>query len=196
MATRKPASNSNYYVVIGLITALVIVVTVFFAQSLFHTALHNTRVNTALNRANTQLTSDLTAANTLVSAYNSLGDTKQLIANALPSTGDYPGLTALLENAGAATSVTVKSVSPNQSNQLVATSSASAGAQTINFSSTVTGTYTAVLAFLNALQQSVRPIQVSSLQINGTGSAITAQVNGQAYYQGSAQLPFKTDYIK
>lgn len=189
-------SSTNYYLMLALATVLVVLAAAYFGQALVKTSIHNGKILTAVNKANTQLDSDIDAANKLVAAYTGISSAQTLISDALPKDGDYPGLGALLENAGNSTGVSIKSVSADQITTTDPTDVVLNGAQPFSFSMEVAGTYSQVTSFLSAIQLSARPIQVTSLDLSGTGNAITAQISGLASYQSEAVLPFTTETVK
>ena len=214
MAATKPnqLSNGNYFIVLLLITLLVLGGTGLGAKTLVTNILRDTKVLTAKTRASDQLTKDLDAAPRLVDNYKLLGAKQQLIADALPNTSDLPGLMALLENLSASTGTNLKSIAPSLTT--VATSAASAtpaptagtasaggGAaaptpQTYNVSLSLDSTYASMLKLLGALEQSARPIRVTSLQLSGSGSSLSAQLEATTYYQDKATLPIGEETVK
>lgn len=189
-------STTNYYLMLALVTALVVLAAGYFGQLLVKDSLHNNRVLTSVNKANSQLDQNLTAATALVSNYAQIADTQSLVSNALPKTGDYPGLAALLENAANSAGIQLKSVTAEVSNTSLPAGAVLNGAQPFGFSLEVTGTYAQVTSFLSALHLSARPIQITTLQLGGTSSSMAAQMSGLAYYQADAILPFTTETIK
>jgi hypothetical protein len=189
-------SSTNYYFMLALVTALVVLVTIYFGQILIKTSFHNNRILTAVNLANSQLNNNLTAATSLVSNYAGIAATQILVNDALPKNGDYPGLTALLENAGNTTGVEIKTVTADQLGTGTLATGAMQGAQPFSFTVDTAGTYSQVTAFLSTMQLSVRPLIITSIELSGTGKSMLANVTGMAYYQADTQLPFTSETIK
>ncbi len=205
---------SNYLVVVVLVSLLVLGVTAVLGNSLVRGIILDTKVISAKGAANVQLDSDITAAPQLVSAYQSLGATQQLILDALPTTSDLPGLMALLENLSGSAGVTLKSISPSQANATtvigangptngtVSNSRGGSGSvvppasQPLEVDLSFTGTYSALLQLLTGLERSSRPMHVNSIQLTGSGSGLNITVDLTTYYQDAAQLPFSTKVVK
>ncbi len=213
MATKDPTkklSNNNYFIVLLLITLLVLGGAALGAKTLIDGIVRDTKVVTAKGKANQQLDQNLTAAPQLVERYQDLGSHKDLIANALPNTSDFPGLIALLENMSGSVGVTMKSVSPAQtaSTGVTDTTGAAAGAdttapktgeakpQSYAVSLTFDGTYSALQKLLEAIETSARPMRVTALQLSGSGGSLAVQMELTTYYQDKAGLPFSTETIK
>ncbi len=205
MATKttkqKPMSTTNYFIVLLLVTLLVLGVSVLIGKTLVETVITDTKVVIAKNKANTQLKANLEAAPQLVSNYEGLATTKALIANSLPNTADLPGLIALLENMSGAAGVSLKSVSPSQA---VGTTTATvapvttdvASPQPYNVSLTFDANYPALQSLLNSMEKSARPMRVTAMQLTGTGSNLSVQLELTTYYMDKAKLPFKMEVVK
>jgi hypothetical protein len=206
-------------IVLLLITLLVVGGAGLVGKTLFTGIVRDTKVLDAKSKANKQLDKNLEAAPKLVENYNALSDRRDLIANALPNTSDFPGLIALLENMSGQIGVTLKSVSPSLSATAAAPAPAGAAGATTTTgtaatASTATGTieppaaqpysvsvafdgnYTSLQQLLKSIELSARPMRVTSVQMSGSGSSLSAEVEITTYYQDKATLPFKTETVK
>ncbi len=202
MATTSLAMNKatggNLVIVFVLISVVVLGGSVLAAKSLVTTIVRDTKVVTAKTKANKQLDENLSAAPQLVSAYEGLGDESKLLADALPTTIDLPGLIVMIENMGGDTGLSIKTVSSLQTATGTggATASAPATSQVYPFGVTFDGSYAALQRFLADVEQSARPMRVVGLQLNGSGSALSGTIDIETYYQARAALPFSTETIK
>jgi Tfp pilus assembly protein PilO len=197
-ATKQNLSNNNFIILALLITLVVVGITVLVGKGLVSTIILDTKVIAKKNTANNQLASNLKSAPQLVDAYNQLVDTKKTIADALPNTSDFPGLIAQLENMAGATGVSLKSIAPDTSvtATTVTTPSDSPQPQEYKVALTTLGDYASLQKFLAAVENSVRPMKVTALQIGGSGSELTTSLSISAYYQDIATIPYKLEVVK
>jgi hypothetical protein len=218
MATTKPnqLSNNNYLIVLVLVSLLVLGGTGLGAKTLITGIIRDTKVLTAKGKASTQLTQNLDAAPQLVDRYKALGPKQKLITDALPNTTDLPGLIALLENLSASNGSNLKSVSPSLTAVSAAAPAATGTAATTtgaaatttgtgvqppapqpyNVSLAFDGTYASLLKLLGAMEQSARPMRVTSIQFSGSGGNLSAQLEATTYYQDKATLPVGEETVK
>lgn|GEM_PF-1175310 len=209
-------SNNNYFIVLLLISLLVVGGTALGVKTFVGGIILDTKVYSAKDKANKQLDENIKNAPQLVDSYNNLGSKKDLIADALPNTSDFPGLMALMENLAGSTGVSLKSITPSQTAQTTATGvdpnaaagtgtgtggTASASAlkpepQPYAVSLAFDASYSALSRLLLAIEQSARPMRVTSLQLSGSGGSLAVQMEVSTYYQDKAELPFSTETIK
>lgn len=197
-------STNNFIIVMLLISFLVIGISALAVKSLYTTIQRDNKVREAKSKADKQLKENVEAAPVLVEAYNSLGDEKVLLGNALPNSVDFPSLIVVLENMANFSGVKLKTVSPlqlsanansNTSTKTTATSTATAP-QVYGFTIALDGTYDAMRKLLEAIESSARPMRVTGMQLTGTGSAMSAQIDVETYYQAKASLPISKETIK
>jgi Tfp pilus assembly protein PilO len=192
-------SGNNLLIVMLLISLLVVGVSGIVVKSLFGAISRDLKVLDAKNKADKQLTANLEAAPKLVASYQGLGATATALTDALPNTADFPGLISLLENMASDAGLTLKSISPTPVTGDVAVEAGSTGApqpQPYSFSIAFDATYDAMLHFLGNLESSARPMRITGLQVNGSGSALSGTLDVQTFYQDKAQLPFSKETIK
>ncbi len=207
--SKNPTTNlsgSNYVVVMLLITLLVLGLTTLIGKALISSVRLNTKVVAKKSTAITQLNSDVANAPALVSAYQGLGDpgtagtTSKTLNDALPTSADFPDLIAALENMADTSSLSLKSVVPDSSGIIptapVSSNTFAAATTPYEVNVTVEGSYASLQKFLMDIENSARPMHVSTSQISGTGSDVTANLTLETYYQDAATLPFKTETVK
>ena len=214
VATKTQLSNNNYLVVILLVTLLVLGGAGLAVKVLGENAWRGMKILNAKNKAVKQLDTNVANAPQLVQSYQNLGRNSGLISNALPTTSDFPGLIALLENMSGVAGVTLKSVSPSVASaaSTVGTGAAAAGtatttatsgsgpanaaAQQYSFTIAVDGSYDAIGKLMAGVETSARPMRVTSLQLSGTGKTLSAQIDLTTFYLDKAGLPFTTETVK
>lgn len=179
---------------------------------------YQARVTTAKNQANQQLKKNIEAYSTLVSHYkdfdsattniiggnaNGTGDkdgkNSRIVLDALPSAYDFPGLTSSLEKILTQQGLKVSGITgtDDQINQQNNTSSPTPQPVNIPFTFSVSNTsYASVEQLVASLQQSIRPIQVDSLDVSGSANNMTVTVNAHTYYQPAKSLSITKKVVK
>lgn len=200
----KQMSNNNLIIIMALISLLVVGASVLIGKALVTSIVRDTKVISAKSKADKQAKDDVAAAPNLVNAYNAMGSSANTLSDALPTSADEPSLLVALENMGNDSTLTVKSISSATAS--VGSSAAATGVPTsgsaavapteYDFVVDYVGTYSALQKFLNDIEQSVRPMRVTGISMNGTGSSLTGEIDAATYWQDKAQLPFSTETIK
>ncbi len=194
-------SSNNLVIIMLLISFLVVGASGLVVKALFTSIVRDTKVATAKGKADKQLSADLTAAPRLVDAYAALGPQALVLSDALPTTVDLPSLLVGLEGMAGDAGIKLKTVAAAQvavsaSTTPAPTSGSTATPQVYPFSVTFDGTYASMQKFLSDIEVSARPMRVVGIQLNGSGSALSGEIDIQTYYQDKAQLPFSTETIK
>lgn len=210
MSKVNQLSNNNYFIVLLLVSLLVVGGTVLIGKSLVNGIVRDTTVLKKKNIANDQLTKNVNAAPQLIEKYQTLSS-RNMIADALPNTSDLPAFMAVMENISGSSGVSLKSISPSQAGAVGTTAvgadtSGAAAASTNGVTPPKPQPYTVSLTFdanyaslgrlLKSIEQSVRPIRVTGLQISGSGATLSIQMDVTTYYQDKASLPFSTETVK
>ena len=68
--------------------------------------------------------------------------------------------------------------------------------QPIPFSVTVTGDYGSMQGVVSTFERSIRPIQIQTLDLNGTGSNLSMTITAQTYYQPAKALNIRKVEVK
>jgi hypothetical protein len=203
------------------VVALVAFVSVFClvaAKAVWSQTRYQARVTAKDETANQQLKKNIDAFNNLVSSYSKFdssttniiggsstgsgdndGDNAKIILDALPSQYDFPALTASLEKVLKAGGFDITNISgtDDQLNQQANGASPKPQPVTIPFSfSVANANYTSVQQIMTKLQQSVRPIQVDSIDLTGGASNMTLTVNAHTYYQPTKSLSVTKEVVK
>lgn len=200
------------------VAAFILVFSLVATKTLISQAAYQNRVISAKRVAVDQLKSDISASSQLQTSYNAFVSTSQnaiggnpngsglqdgnnakIVLDALPSNYDFPGLTTSLEKLLTAQSgVSINSISgtDEEATQGTNLSSSNPQPQPIPFSVTVTGDYGGLQGVINTFERSIRPIQVQTLSLSGTGNNISMTVTAQTYFQPAKSLNINKKEIK
>jgi Tfp pilus assembly protein PilO len=193
-------SNNNLAIILLLISLLVLGAAGLATKALAKTIKRDTTVLQKKLAAEDQLTKNLTAAPTLVTAYGELGPRKALLADALPDKADFPSLMVTLENIALMSGAKLKVIAPIEGTVVAADASASDAStptpQAYQFSISLSGNYDALLKYIGGLETSARPMRILSSSFTGSGSLLNVELAIETYYQDKAKLPFGTEIVK
>lgn len=203
------------------VVAIASFVTIFClvaSKAVFSQNQYQARVTSAKEKAHQQLVKNIQAFGSLQTSYKAFdstatnviggtttgtgdndGPNSKIVLDALPSTYDFPALTSSLEKILADRNLKVTSITgtDDQLNQQGNTSSPSPEPVSIPFSFTVNNAnYTSVSQLMTALQQSIRPFQIDSIDLSGGANNMTLTVNAHTYYQPSKNLTITKKVIK
>lgn len=202
-------ANAQMIAVIG-IASFVAVFCLVAANAVWGQIRYQARVTTAKNQANDQLKKNIENYNQLAKQYDAFngnatniiggsaagsgdkdGNNAKIILDALPSSYDFPGLTSSLEkilNDKGFKSATLSGTDDelNQQNNL---SSPTPQPVSMPFTLSVSNSdYASVQQLVTTLQQSIRPIQVDSVDISGGVSNMSISIKAHTYYQPAKSL--------
>lgn len=204
--------QSRIMVTVGVAT-IITVFCLMSSRALVSQAAYQRRVVNARHASAKQLKSDISNANTLVNQYNSVfigvnpqniiggrnisgvnttppdGDNGQIVLDALPTVYDFPALltsvSQLLNNDG------IGSPSIGGTDQSsTANSTPTGNPQPVSIDLTVSGsgTYSDSQKFINDLERSIRPFDITHLTLTGNESALTFDLDVTTYYQPAKTL--------
>jgi len=204
MATKKAKlDGNNLLIVLLLVTLLVVGITALVGKSLLTSIVRDTKVASAKAAAEKQLKENLVSAPKLVDAYTNMGSQKDVLADALPTTSDFPSLLVTYENIAAQAGIKLKSIGSSISAASAApvvgaqgTGSIGATPQTYDIDFSFQGSYDSLNKLFTALELDARPMRITSVGLNGSGSSLSGDVTVQTYFQDKAQLPIGTETIK
>ena len=205
-----------------LIVAVAAIVTVFClvsAKTLFSQATYNKRVLDARRDALTQLEANTTAADQLVGQYqifqtgttniiggkNSTdpgltppnGDNARIVLDSLPSKYDFPALISsvakILDNNGFKNQVVE---AKDESSTLNSDPTPKPELKTITLVVNGTGNYKAVKTLVKDFERSIRPFDITKVEIKGSESNMTVALTMNTYFQPALSLTLSTKEIK
>ena len=170
------------------------------------------------NKVNEQLKQDVQAVDSLAASYkvfinhpqNVLGATvgaggdndsnnRLIVLHALPSTYDFPAVTASLEKLTKDRNLQADAITgtDDQVAQQATPAAVSPQAVPIPFSLNIKGAnYTSAQDFIGALEKSIRPFQIETLSLSGTVGDIIINITGHTYYQPGTEYKLSTKVIR
>ena len=110
---QKAVSEGNYLAAVIAGSVVIVLITLYVGSQLVGSIILNAKVLNKKNQANAALETKLKNAPILVENYKKLGSDKTLVADALPTSEDFPQVVALMDNLAASSGVTLKSVGLN-----------------------------------------------------------------------------------
>ncbi len=202
--SKKELSANSFAAMVAVGTTIAVIITGFALNYLVGQVILYSKVAIAKQTAVNDLTQKIDNAPKLIEAYNQLGSRKDLIFHGLPNTADFPEIVSIIDSMSAASAVKTTAVTPVTTVIAGATASTSSttatpnagGAQTTQFSVSVTGQYAKVLDFIKNLEKSARPMRVTAIDFKGTGNSISADIQITSYYQSPVDINDKTEVIK
>ncbi len=205
MATKQDKlAGNNLYIVLLLVTLLALGSTALIGKALVSKIVRDTKVVTAKDKAEKQLTENLTTAPKLVDAYNAMTSEKSVLADALPTSSDLPSLLVTYENMAAQAGIKLTSVSTVAYGTPVVpvkTTSSTSGIvtpapKTYTTSYNFTGSYVSLTKLFAAVELNARPMRITGVNLNGSGTALNGDITVETYFQDKAELPIGTEIIK
>lgn len=127
------------------------------------------------------------------------GKNSKIILDALPPNYDFPALTTSLEKILSDRGLKASSISgtDDQLNQQKNLSSPNPQPVSMPFSFTVSGaSYSSAKQLIQALQQSIRPIAIDTLNISGGNSNMTLTVSAHTYFQPGKNVSITKQVVK
>jgi hypothetical protein len=203
------------------VVAIASFVTIFClvaSKAVFSQNRYQARVTDAKEKAHSQLVKNIQAFSGLQSAYNKFnsanpnviggsstgtgdndGTNSKIILDALPYSYDFPALTSSVEKILADNNLKVTSITgtDDQVNQQGNTSSPNPEPVSMSFTFTIDdANYTSISQLIARLQQSIRPIQIDTLDLSGGVNSMTANVEAHTYYQTAKSVSITKKVIK
>ncbi|HET7060444.1 MAG TPA: hypothetical protein VFH99_03990 [Candidatus Saccharimonadales bacterium] len=216
---RLAISKSNAQMV--AVVAVASFITIFClvaSNAVFSQNRYQARVISAKEKAHKQLQQNIDNYSNLATAYkafdnastNVIGGNKggtgdndgansKIILDALPSTYDFPALTSSIEKILTDSNLKVTSITGTDDQLAQQGNTTSATPQPVNIPFTFTvsnASYTSVGQLMTKLQQSIRPIQVDTLDASGSQNNMTVTVTAHTYYQPGKNVSITKKVIK
>ena len=216
----KTSKSKTRLVAIVAIATIITVFCLVSAKTLFSQATYNKRVLDARHEALTQLEANVGAADQLMGQYqifqtgnntniiggkNSTdpslappnGDNARIVLDALPSKYDFPALISsvakILDNNG----FTNQSVEGKDlSNTINSDPTPKPELATITLVVTGTGNYKAVGTLVKDFERSIRPFDITKVEVKGSESNMSVSLTMDTYFQPALSLTLSTKEIK
>lgn len=210
-------ANAQMVGVVGA-AAFITVFCLIASKSILSQTRYQARVVSAKEKAHHQLQENIQNYSNLALAYkkfdsastNVIGGSKdgtgqndgsnsKIILDALPSSYDFPALTSSIEKILGNSGLKVTSITgtDDELNQQSKTSSPDPQPVSMPFSFTVSNAnYNSVGQLITQLQQSIRPIQIDSIDLSGGINNMTLTVNAHTYYQPAKSVSITKKVVK
>lgn len=210
-------TNAQMVAIVG-VAAFLTVFSLVAAKAVFSQTRYQARVTTAKEKAHKQLQENIETYGKLADTYNSFdsekinaiggsrsgkgdndGPNSKIILDALPPTYDFPALTSSIEKVLVDNGLKVSSITgtDDQLNQQGNTASPNPQSVEIPFTFTVSNAnYGSVGRLLTKLQQSIRPIQIDTLDLSGAANDMTMTVSAHTYYQPAKDVSITKEVVK
>lgn len=191
--------NSTVFIAVA-IAAVVTMFSLMSLRFLWIKKSYNDRVISAKNEARSAIESNISSLDTLSSQYPELRDraanNSKTILHALPPTYDYPALVTSMEYLAREAGVSlIGGVGQDQSATAVASLDVSQP-QEVPLTLSVEGDYEGIVRYVDALERSIRPVIVSSIDINGSSSRLQATMQAKTYYQPARTLDVAKEEVR
>jgi hypothetical protein len=210
--TKRVAINkaNTQVIIIAGVASFITVFCLMASKAIVSNNEYRAHVISATSKAKNQLQDNITAYNSLENSYNNFvsqstnviggqatgtaqnsGNNAKIILDALPAAYDFPGLTSTLQKLLTNDNYTITSIggSDEQLTEGANNYSADPAAVPMPFTFSITNAnYQSVTQLMKILQESIRPIQVDNITINGDDSNLTVNVSAHTYYQPSKNV--------
>lgn len=218
-AKRVAIESANaQMVIIVAISAFIAVFCLMASKAVLSQNQYNSRVMSAKEQANNQLKKNIKSFDELNKSYKAFdststniiggvssgegdndGPNSKIILDALPSTYDFPALTASIEKIFRDRNINVSSITgtDDQVTQQTNASSANPKPVEVPFTFTITNAnYKSAIQAIETMQRSIRPMQIDTLEIHGNDGSITITVTAHTYFQPSRSIQPTTKVVK
>ena len=190
---REQVKKAGSTVFIAVAIAAVIVMFSFMSiKFLWERKTYNDRVITAKTKARDDIRNNLTNLDKLAEQFPSLdasaSTNSKVILHALPPVYDYAALASSIDSLAVISGVSSDtSVGEDLSASSLSTASTSSPVE-IPISLEVKGNYASVRKYIENLERSIRPINVTNVAYTGTNASLTLTLQAVTYYQPSRSL--------
>lgn len=188
----NPPSKLNFGSIVAgglVITAVVVVVAGFSLKSLGGRLLLNNEIIAKKSEAQKQITANLAALDSLKREYEDLGPRRTLIADALPTTPNFPAIVSMTESLSKDSGVKLTNIAPGTDiGAGPVAGTVSTGPIAYEYTATIRGGYDSFKEFLRNVELSVRPLAIRLMTITGESNSLNVELTIKTYYQKDFDL--------
>jgi hypothetical protein len=212
ISTKRIAiSKANAQMIVAVaVASFVAVFCLIASNSIWSQTRYQAQVTSKDQVAKNQLVSDTSAYKKLVNSYdsfdsastniiggsssgtgNNIGSNAQIILDALPPTYDFPALTSSVEKIlkNGKNDITGLTGIDNELTESSNTSSPNPSPVAMPFGFTVENTnYQSAIQLITELEESIRPIQIDTMDVTADTGGLTLTVTAHTYYQPAKTL--------
>jgi hypothetical protein len=125
------------------------------------------------------------------------GDNARIVLDALPSKYDFPALITSIAKIVSADNIGQPSVSSTDESKTIDSKPAiNPSPKMIQLNVSGTSSYTNVQNLIKDFERSIRPFDITNLQLGGNLSAMTVTAIANSYFQTAKSLDLQTEVIK
>jgi hypothetical protein len=220
ISTKRLAISKANAQMVGIVAAAAFV-TIFClvaSNAVFSQNRYQARVISAKEKAHKQLQDNIDNYGNLATAYNAfdnaptnvIGGTKngkgdndgsnsKIILDALPATYDFPALTSSIEKVLKDNNLKVTSITGTDDQLAQQNNKGSANPQPVQIPFTFTvsnASYASVNQLMAKLQQSIRPLQIDTMDASGSQNNMTVTVSAHTYYQPAKNVSITKEVVR
>lgn len=191
MRVAPPAKlNLSSLVAAGVVvTVAVVVISGFALKTLAGQLGTNNQLLSKKRAAQKQITQNLENLDKLSTEYSSLGATKTLITDALPTTANFPAIVSMMEELSKNAGVQLLSVAPSETSD----EGSSSGPTQYQFTASISAGYESFKAFLKNVEISLRPLAITTMKISGDSELLGIDMTIATYFQKDYDLELKKE---
>lgn len=208
-------TNSSVVIIVS-VAAVLIAFSLVSVKALLSQRSYQSRVVTQQSAALKTAKNDVIAAKSLNASYKDFdsqttnilggvsagggaqdGTNSKIVLDALPSQYDFPSLVGSMEKFMTAQGVKLESLSgTDDATQAGIASAISPVAVPVPFQFSVSGPYGSIQQLTKALDRSILPIAIQTMELSGSDDAIKLTVTANAYFQPAKNLNVTTKVVK
>ncbi len=209
-------TNSTVVIIVSIATFLAIF-SLVATKMFMNQAAYQNRVIKEKRVAVTQLKADIEAIDKLKNSYDLFvgtpdntiggnpigngpqdGDNAKIILDALPSSYDFPALTTSLDTLLTSQAVKILSITGTDDEVAQSVNQVSGTPQAVPmpFQISFSGDFAKVQNLIQATERSIRPIQITTIDLTGKQDNLTVNIAAKTYYQPAKQFNIQTKVVK
>ncbi len=192
-------AGSTVFVAVA-IASVVVVFSAVSMRFLWQRKAYNDRVIKAKSVARDDIKTNLDNINKLTQQFpsleNSASTDSKTILHALPPTYDYAALATSMQFLADQSGVSFTGGVGADNSASAINSADTSTPQEIPLSLTVEGSYDSIVKYINNLENSIRPIDVTAVTYSGTNTDLKATVTATTYYQPARTLNVSKSEVK
>jgi hypothetical protein len=125
------------------------------------------------------------------------GDNARIVLDALPSSYDFPALITSVNKILSLNGLSAASInSADESATLENKPSASPQPTTLLLTASASGNYAVIQRLVKDFERSIRPFDITSMQLSGNGSQISITLSLSTYYQPAKSFDIQSKVVK
>lgn len=192
-------ANSTVFIAVA-ISAVLVMFCLISVRFLWQKMSYNNRVINAKQTARKQIEENTSSIDQLSGQFpelqNRATNNSKTILHALPPTYDYAALVTSMEYLANQAGVQLASgIGQDESAAAIKEQNTSAP-QEITLTLNVSGNYEAVVRYINSLEQSIRPILVTTVDFSGANTDLQATIQAKTFYQPARTLEVSKEVIQ